>query len=139
MRRTCLLGCLVVLAPASADGATLFPSEFENAVFQCSLLDGTTVGDAGTLERDAGVEWFQENYREFTFYSLTGILEAKGSASIWSVTRQGTVMNDLLAHIEGDDPFYNVMRISTWANPMLLSMTDGMDLYSGTCVRRDGG
>ena len=106
-----------------------------HSVFQYSLKDGRGVTDAGTLGRSVGVQVFQNMYNNFIFDVANGTLSVQGQTTYWTITRPGDGADDLIAQLPGVDPPYNVMRISAWDDPIRVSMTDGMEIYSGLCDR----
>jgi len=103
-------------------------------VFTCEIMDARSVSDQGTqVNGKLGTEWFWDNYRHFEFDASTGVFSTEKERSQWIVLRPGSPSWDLIAHLPGGDPVYNLLRIEVWNNPIKFSLTDGMDHFSGIC------
>lgn len=125
---------LLAQTAARADFAlTVDPDTQSDSAFRCSIEDGRSVVDDGTLQTEDADTWFMENYGSFTFDAGTGKLTVPNQQTEWVLLRDGNASWDLIAHLPGGDPVFNILRIEVWHTPMLFTMTDGTSFYSGVC------
>ncbi len=101
--------------------------------FHCSIKDGRSVVDNGTLQTEGADTWFIEKYGDFRFDAATGKLTVSTQQTDWVLLRDGNANWDLIAHLPGEDPVFNILRIEVWHTPILFTMTDGTSFYSGIC------
>lgn len=107
-----------------------------DAAFQCSFATARSVTSDGKLgEGGAGAQWFKEHYNNFVFDAGNGSFRVRGQTTHWNVLRHGGSQNDLIAHLPGNNPMHNIIRIRTWSKPISFWMTDGTDTFSGLCDR----
>lgn len=131
-----VLGLSMLPSVAGADDFHILPnpqSPLPTGTFQCTIKDGRSLNDAGELKPDEMSKWFRERYRELTFDAATGEFSSSSTTTHWVVLRAGDTQWDLIAHLPGRDPVYNILRIEVWNAPMRFTMTDGNDFFSGLC------
>lgn len=138
MRQWVIASILTIgLSQAAAGAAAIVvdpPIKDASDAYQCTFKDGRSMTVDGEMGNPSGMdEWFMKHYDNFIFDTSTATLSVVGDTTQWAILREGGAGWDLIAHLPGDDPVYNVLRVQGWQAPVTFSMTDGTDIYSGTC------
>ena len=71
----------------------------------------------------------------FSFNADDGTFVAPHQTTHWEILRYGNSQWDLIAHLPGHDPWFNMVRIEVWNTPVKFSLTDGNNFFSGLCSK----
>lgn len=107
---------------------------YDGKAFLCDFKDAAYVSTDGMLQAERSFDWWKwDRSSSFLFESSTGVMTTQEKTEKWVVLRQASNHRDLLAHLPDADPLLNQLRIFTYTQPMRFWLTDGADVYSGTC------
>jgi hypothetical protein len=131
---------LVMASATSSEERKFFPplDGVGTGVYRCTIIDALGITGRGTFDRDDSLaQDFAATYREFLFDADHGTFVTPHQTTEWAILRFGSSQWDLVAHLPGQDEWFNMIRIEVWNTPIKFSMTDGNNFFSGLCERAE--